>query len=259
MAVAEKKLVLITGGSGGVGRALAAGFVRAGDKVVITARDKEKLKSAALQIGQGAGRLYSFTCDVTLRGQVEALEKKIREQIGVVQILINNAGIAPAAGFLEMKDQLWEEVLKINLSGNYHCTKVFLPGMIESGWGRVINIGSTTAKVAYSHVSAYVTSKHAVLGLTRSLALETARSGVTVNMICPGYLNTELTLSNARLMAQKTGKAVEDILKLFAQSSPQKRLIEPEEVAQAALMLASEKASGITGQAISVDGGAVMA
>jgi NAD(P)-dependent dehydrogenase (short-subunit alcohol dehydrogenase family) len=253
------KLVLITGGSGGLGRALAVGFLQAGEKVVITARSEERLRAAAAQIGDKAGPLFSFACDITQRDQVEALEKKIREQIGAVKILINNAGIAPAVSFLEMQDKVWEEVLKTNLSGTYHCSKVFLPAMIQSGWGRIINIGSTTAKVAYSHVSAYVTSKHAVLGLTRSLALETARSGVTVNMICPGYLNTELTLKNAQLMAQKTSKAVEDILKLFGSSSPQNRLIEPEEVAQAALMLASEKASGITGQTINVDGGAVMA
>jgi NAD(P)-dependent dehydrogenase (short-subunit alcohol dehydrogenase family) len=131
--------------------------------------------------------------------------------------------------------------------------------MIHRGWGRVINIASTTAKVAYSHVSAYSASKHGVLGLTRSLALETAKLGVTVNAICPGYVDTESTRENARRMAEKTGKKLDAILRLFADSSPQKRLIAPGEVAALALMLASEKAGGITGQAINVDGGAVMA
>jgi len=179
--------------------------------------------------------------------------------MGIVQILINNAGLAQAVSFLDMDDHLWDETLKINLTGTYYCCKAFLPGMIAAGWGRIINIASTTAKVAYSHVAAYTASKHGVLGLTRALALETARLGVTVNAICPGYLNTERTRENAQRMAEKTGKNAQDILDVFARSSPQKRLIEPEEVANLALLLASDAMGGMTGQAISVDGGAVMA
>jgi NAD(P)-dependent dehydrogenase (short-subunit alcohol dehydrogenase family) len=153
---------------------------------------------------------------------------------------------------------LWEEILQTNLTGAYNCCKLFLGGMLQARWGRIINIASTTAKVGYPYVTAYTASKHGVLGLTRSLALETARRGVTVNAICPGYLNNELTHENARRMAKQTGKKVEDILALFAASAPQKRLIEPEEVASLALLLAGEKSAGITGQAINVDGGAVM-
>jgi NAD(P)-dependent dehydrogenase (short-subunit alcohol dehydrogenase family) len=144
--------------------------------------------------------------------------------------LICNAGVAPAASFLEMRDELWDDVLRVNLTGTYYCCKAFLPGMIRSGWGRIITIASTAAKVPYSHVSAF----------------------------CPGYVDTESTRKNAQLMAEKTGKNVTEILTLFAKSSPQNRLIGPEEVAALALMLASEKAGGITGQAINVDGGAVM-
>ncbi len=151
-----------------------------------------------------------------------------------------------------------EEVLRANLTGTYLCCKVFLPSMVASGWGRIINIASTVAKVSYSHIAAYATSKHAVLGLTRSLAVEFARSGVTVNAICPGYIDTELTHKNIGLMAEKTGKSLEDVLKSFTATSPQHRLIAPEEVARLALTLASESALGITGQAINVDGGAVM-
>jgi NAD(P)-dependent dehydrogenase (short-subunit alcohol dehydrogenase family) len=175
-----------------------------------------------------------------------------------VQILVNNAGVAQARSFLEMPDSLWDETLQTNLTGAYYCCKAFLPGMIGSGWGRIINIASTTAKVGYSYTTAYTSSKHGLLGLTRSLALETARLKITVNAICPGYINDELTRDNARKMAQKTGKPVEDILARFAGSAPQNRLIEPDEVASLALLLASEKAGGITGQAINVDGGAVM-
>jgi NAD(P)-dependent dehydrogenase (short-subunit alcohol dehydrogenase family) len=227
--------------------------------VVVSSRNEDKLQALAEQLRRDGGRSLPLRCDVAEREQVHALGAMIAEQIGTVQILINSAGIAPAVSFLEMSDDVWDDVLRVNLTGTYNCCKAFLPGMIRSGWGRIINIASTTAKVAYSHVSAYTTSKHGVLGLTRSLALETAKLGVTVNAICPGYVDTELTRENARRMADKTGKSLDEILKLFAESSPQKRLIAPGEVAALALLLASEKAGGITGQAINVDGGAVMA
>jgi NAD(P)-dependent dehydrogenase (short-subunit alcohol dehydrogenase family) len=176
-----------------------------------------------------------------------------------VEVLINNAGIARAVSFSDMPDNLWDETLETNLTGAYNCCKVFLPAMIQTRWGRIINIASTTAKVGYNHVTAYTASKHGLLGLTRSLALETARLGITVNAICPGYIDDERTRENARVMAEKTGKSTADILRLFAASAPQNRLIEPGEVASLALLMASEKLAGMTGQAINVDGGAVMA
>jgi NAD(P)-dependent dehydrogenase (short-subunit alcohol dehydrogenase family) len=186
------------------------------------------------------------------------LEQTVRAKLGPVQILINNAGVARAMNFLDLPASLWREILDINLSGVYNCCKAFLPGMLESGWGRIINIASTTAKVGYPYITAYTASKHGVLGLTRSLAVEFGRRNITVNAICPGYLNNELTRENAERMAEKTGKSVEDVLALFAGSAPQNRLIEPEEVGALALFLAGEKSRGITGQAINVDGGAVM-
>ncbi len=259
MAGPKSKVVLVTGGSGGLGRAIARSFARAGFSVVITARSAERLKVAAQEISSDDAAVVALPCDIAQKEQVEALREKIRSEMGIVQILINNAGLARAASFLDMDDNLWNETLKTNLTGTYHCCKAFLPGMIAAGWGRIINIASTTAKVAYSHVAAYTASKHGVLGLTRALALETARLGITVNAICPGYLNTERTRENAQRMAEKTGKNAQDILDVFARSSPQKRLIEPEEVAKLALLLASDAMGGMTGQAINVDGGAVMA
>lgn len=259
MSASRDKVVLITGGSGGLGRALAGAFVQAGDRVVLTARSEEKLKRATQTIDNAQERVLALPCDVTNKGQVIALNEQIRSRWGAVQILINNAGIARAVSFLDMTDDQWEEILRTNITGTYNCCKVFLPDMVAAKWGRIINIGSTTSKVAYSHVSAYTTSKHGLLGLTRSLALETARLGITVNAICPGYLDNELTRDNARRMAQKIGKAEAQVLATFASSAPQNRLIEPEEVASLALLIASERMAGMTGQAINVDGGAVMA
>lgn len=252
------KIVLVTGGSRGIGRSTALAFAAQGSHVVITGRTQAPLEDVAEEIHRLGAQALPLVCDVTHRQEVDALKKEITGRLGTVQILINNAGVAPAVGFLAMDDSLWDEVLKVNLTGTYYCCKVFLPGMIASGWGRIINIASTVAKVAYSHISAYTTSKHAVLGLTRALAVEMAKSGVTVNAICPGYVDTDLTLNNARLMAKRTGKQMEDVLKLFKSTSPQNRLIAPEEVAELAVMLASDLAKGITGQAINVDGGAVM-
>jgi NAD(P)-dependent dehydrogenase (short-subunit alcohol dehydrogenase family) len=253
-----EKIVLVTGASGGLGRSLARAFARQGYRVAITSRSAEKLQAAAEEIGEHANPVLSMACDIRRKDQVESLAQEVRTRLGSVQILVNNAGVAEARSFLEMPDSLWDETLQTNLTGAYYCCKTFLPGMIESGWGRIINIASTTAKVGYSYTTAYTSSKHGLLGLTRSLALETARLKITVNAICPGYINDELTRDNARKMAQKTGKPIEEILALFAGSAPQNRLIDPDEVASLALLLASEEAGGITGQAINVDGGAVM-
>ena len=216
MSAAANKIVLVTGGNGGLGGALAQGFARQGYRVVITARRQIKLQELADAMGQGGAQALAITCDVTEREQVRTLGAEIAKRWGAVQILINNAGIARAVSFTDMADQQWDETLETNLTGAYNCCKVFLPGMIHAKWGRIINIASTTAKVGYSHVTAYTASKHGLLGLTRSLALETARQGITVNAICPGYLDDERTHENARVMAAKIGKNVAEILKLFA-------------------------------------------
>jgi NAD(P)-dependent dehydrogenase (short-subunit alcohol dehydrogenase family) len=254
----DGKIVLVTGASGGLGAALASSFARQGYRVVIAARSGEKLQTVADGIAQNGGQVLAIANDVTQRAQVKALAEEIQQHWGAVQILINNAGIARAASFSEMSDGQWDDTLATNLTGAYNCCKAFLPGMIQAKWGRIINIASTTAKVGYSHVTAYTASKHGLLGLTRALALETARQGVTVNAICPGYIDDERTHENARAMAAKINRSAADIEKIFAASAPQKRLIEPDEVASLALLLASEKLGGMTGQAVSVDGGATM-
>lgn len=250
--------MLVTGGARGLGRSLAGAFARAGSRVVIASRNSEKLQETARQLSGPERPLLAWPCDVSDKKQVEILDAAIRAEWGAVQILINNAGVARAMSFLDMPDTLWHETLQANLTGVYNCCKVFFPAMVEYGWGRIITIASTTGKIGYSHIAAYAASKHGVLGLTRSLALEAATHNITVNAICPGYLDNELTRENARRMAENTGRSVDDVLGLFAKSAPQNRLIDPEEVASLALFLAGGESAGITGQAINVDGGAVM-
>ena len=252
------KIVLITGGSGGLGSALARAFSAQACRVVISARDPQRLRAMAEEMARYGAQVLALPCDISDRDAMLDLQKEIAARWGAVQILINNAGIARAVKFTDMPDDVWDAILETNLTGAYNCCKVFLASMLQAQWGRIINIASTAAKVGYSHATAYTASKHGLLGLTRSLALETARLGVTVNAICPGYIDDERTRENARIMAQRTGKSVDEILELFADSAPQKRLIAPDEVAALALLIASDKLGAMTGQAINVDGGAVM-
>jgi NAD(P)-dependent dehydrogenase (short-subunit alcohol dehydrogenase family) len=254
----QGKIVAVTGASRGLGLELACAFAVEGCRVAMAARDQRPLHDAAEKIAALGGATLAFACDVTHREEVEKFAERITTVWEPAQILINNAGIARAMRFLDMPDELWHEILAVNLTGAYNCCKVFLPAMIQSKWGRIINIASTTAKIGYPHASAYTASKHGLLGLTRSLALETAQAGVTVNAICPGYLDDERTRDNACVMAEKTGKTVDDIIKLFAASGPQNRLIAPAEIASLAVLIASERLGGMTGQAVNVDGGAVM-
>src|ERR1044071_1150688 len=251
------KIVVVTGGSSGIGAAIADEFSQRGCRVVIAARGA-RVATAADRMAQPGAQIRGIVCDIRHRDAVRQLRHSIKESWGEVQILVNNAGIARAESFVKMADATWDQTLETNLTGAYNCCKEFLPAMIEAKWGRIINIASTAAKVGYSHAAAYTASKHGLLGLTRALALETARIGVTVNAICPGYVDDERTRENAETMAKKTGKTVHEIVNLFAGSAPQHRLIEPVEVASLAVLIASEQLGGMTGQAINVDGGAVM-
>ena len=251
------KIALVTGGGSGIGRAVALALAREGCRVVLAGRREEPLERVAEEV-RGHGReAFPVVCDVGSPAAVDKLGERAG-RVGVVQILVNSAGIAPAASFLEMEDAVLEEVLRVNFLGTCYCCKRFLGPMIGAGWGRVINIASTTARTAYPHTAAYTASKHAVLGLTKVLALETARKGVTANAICPGYVDTELTQENARRMAARVGGTASAALGRFAATSPQRRLIAPEEVAEVAVLLSGPAGDSITGQGINVDGGAVM-
>jgi NAD(P)-dependent dehydrogenase (short-subunit alcohol dehydrogenase family) len=172
--------------------------------------------------------------------------------------MVNNAGIAESAPIAKTDDELWHRILAINLSGTFYCTRAALPQMIERGWGRIINVASIAGKTGAPYIAAYSASKHGVLGLTRSAAMEMATKGITVNAICPGYVDTEMTTRGIENITKKTRLSADEVMDSIKKMSPQNRIIEPEEVAALALLLASEEGRGINGQAINVDGGSVL-
>jgi 3-hydroxybutyrate dehydrogenase len=254
----KDRIALITGGGRGIGRAIALLFASEGAQVVVAARTATEVEGVAKEIS-GAHSALPVSCDVSDVENVERLFATIKERYGrSPDILVNNAGIAESAPITKTDDDLWQRHLAINLSGTFYCTRAALPSMIERGWGRVINIASIAGKTGAPYIVAYSASKHGVLGLTRSVALEVAAKGVTVNAICPGYVDTEMTDRGVENIIARTGRSREEALAAITQMSPQNRLITPEEVAALALLLASDEGKGINGQAINVDGGSVL-
>lgn len=253
----EGKIAIVTGASRGIGRAIALALAGEGVAVALGSRSLEELGRLASTIESQGGRAVAVPLDVTDKASIEAAVKETTASLGVADIVVNNAGIAKSAKTVDMDDELWDEHLRVNLTGAYHVTRAFLPGLIDKNWGRIINIASTAGKVGFLYTAAYCASKHGLLGFTRALALEMVRHNVTVNAICPGYVATDMTKRSIANISQKTGMSAADALSRLEKLSPQNRLIEPEEVARVAVMLASEEARGINGQAINIDGGAV--
>ncbi|MGH7322889.1 MAG: SDR family NAD(P)-dependent oxidoreductase, partial [Candidatus Rokuibacteriota bacterium] len=214
----------------------------------------EAVAAEARALGRTA---LAVSCDITDRTQVDAAVRTSTEALGPIQILVNNAGIAVSAKLTDTDDALWERHLRVNLTGAFYTSRAVLPQMLAARWGRIVNIASTAARAGFPYVAAYVASKHGLLGLTRALAMEVATAGITVNAICPGYAATDLTWESARRIHEKTGRSYEEAVQSLAAFSPQRRLVEPDEVAALAVLLASDEAGGITAQAWNVDGGAV--
>jgi NAD(P)-dependent dehydrogenase (short-subunit alcohol dehydrogenase family) len=244
------KLALITGGGRGIGRAIALLFAQHGARIAVAARTREQVERVAQEIGR---ETLALTCDVSSAESVAEMFADLKPDI-----LVNNAGIAESSPFVNTTDELWHRHLAINLTGTFYCTRTALPAMLEKGWGRVINIASIAAKAGAPYIAAYAASKHGVLGLTRSVALEIATSGVTVNAICPGYVDTEMVERGVDRITQRTGRTAAEALDMLKRMSPQNRLVTAEEVASLALLLASEDGRGITGQGINIDGGTVL-
>lgn len=256
----DGKLALITGGGRGIGRAIAVAFAREGASLALVARTASEVERVAAEARDEFGvEAVHAACDVSDPSSVARAFAAVSEKFGRgCDVLVNNAGIAESAPFVKTDDEMWNRHLAINLTGTFLCARAALPAMIERGWGRVINVASIAAKTGAPYVAAYAASKHGVLGLTRSVALEVATKGVTVNAICPGYVDTDMTTRALENIEAKTGRSAADSLEAIKRMSPQRRLVTPEEVASVALLLASDEGRGITGQAINVDGGTVL-
>ena len=256
----KDKIALITGGGRGIGRAIALAFAEEGADIAVAARTLAQVESVAQEIAsQTKVRALPVACDVSQVNSVEAMFQQVTERLGrEPDILVNNAGIAESAALTKTDDELWQKHLAINLSGSFYCTRAALPAMISRGWGRIINIASIAGKTGAPYIAAYSASKHGLLGLTRSTALEFAAKGITTNAICPGYVDTEMTTRGVENITKKTGRSAEEAMAAIKKMSPQGRLVTSEEVAALALLLASEAGGAINGQAINIDGGSVL-
>ena len=255
------RTAFVTGGGRGIGRAIALAFAREGARVIVVARTTAEVEGVAAEIRAECGgeSAAHAACDVSDARLVVRAFEGAREFFGRgADVLVNNAGVAESAKFSETTDEFWQRLIAVNLSGTFYCMRAALPSMVERGWGRIVNVASIAGKTGAPYIAAYSASKHGVLGLTRSVALEVASKGVTVNAVCPGYVDTEMTARALERIEAKTGRRRAEALDSIKRMSPQNRLVTSEEVAAVALLLASEDGRGITGQAINVDGGTVL-
>jgi NAD(P)-dependent dehydrogenase (short-subunit alcohol dehydrogenase family) len=246
----EGRHALVTGGGSGIGAAIARVFVDKGAVVTIVGRSHEKLAAKATELG-----VSSQAADVTDRQQVAAAFAAATNLNGTIDILVNNAGVAEAMPFAKMDDELWDRTLAVNLTGVYNCTRAAIGGMLEKGSGRIVNVASVAALKGAAYVAAYCAAKHGVVGLTRALAAEYAKKGITVNAVCPGYTDTDIVQQALDNIVRTTGRSREEALANLVSTNPQGRLISPEEVADTVIWLCRQES--MNGQAIAVAGGEV--
>ena len=243
---------LITGAGTGIGEAISRQLHREGHAVTLVGRRSEPLEALSQALGKQS---FAVTGDVTDRGEIESAFKAATAQFGDVEILVNCAGMAPTAPFHRVDFADWQRTMDVNVNGVFHCTQLALESMLENNWGRVVNIASVASLRGFPYVSGYCASKHAVLGMTRALALEVATQSITVNAVCPGYVDTDIVTNAIAGIVSKTGRTEADAMQHFTESNPQGRLVEVTEVASAVSWLCSEGAASVTGQAIAIDGG----
>nr|WP_316644220.1 SDR family NAD(P)-dependent oxidoreductase [uncultured Roseateles sp.] len=248
---------VVTGGGSGIGAAIARGLLQDGYAVTLMGRNLAKLQAQQAELST-LGRVGMQTVDVADEAAVQAAFAASTAELGPIAVLVNNAGQAESAPLQRTSLALWQQMLSVNLTGTFLCSREVLTGMTERRQGRIINVASTAALKGYAYVAAYVAAKHGVLGLTRAMALELARKGITVNAVCPGYTETEIVDSAIARIVSKTGRTEEEARAELSAGNPQGRMVQPDEVAQAVRWLARAESSSITGQAIAVCGGEVM-
>lgn len=251
--MSEGRHAFVTGGGSGIGLATARALAATGVRLSLAGRNLEKVRAAAEEFADA----HAIVCDVTDEASVAAAFAAARDRYGAIDILINNAGQAPSAPFKRTTLAFWNNVLATNLTGAFLCTQAALPDMLEAKWGRIVNVGSVCSLKGYAYVSAYVASKHGLLGLTRALAHETAKAGVTVNCVCPGYVDTPIIAESVERITSKTALSEAEAHASLIQFNPQGRIITPEEVASAIAYLCTDAAASINGAAVPITGGEI--
>ncbi len=243
------RTALVTGAGRGIGRAIALRLAAEGLAVAVAARSAAQVAETARAAGP---RALPLVLDVTDGAAVAVAVERVARALGPVDVLVNNAGVAESAPFAKTDPELWERHFRVNVTGPYLLTRAVLAGMLERRWGRVINVASLAGLVGSPYVTAYTASKHALVGFTRALATEVSGKGVTVNALCPGFTATDIVWNGARNIAAKTGKSFEDAVQALASMNPGRRLIEPEEVAEAAARLVGDETTN--GETLVLDG-----
>ncbi|VVE54575.1 SDR family NAD(P)-dependent oxidoreductase [Pandoraea commovens] len=247
---------LVTGGARGIGEAVARSLLAQGARVTLLGRSEAKL-AQGVQALAALGEVSWVAADISDAAAVEAAFARAAERFGPVQVLVNNAGQAVSAPFGKTDAALWQQMIDVNLTGTYHCISAALPAMLSAGWGRIVNVASTAGLIGYPYVTAYCAAKHGVVGLTRALALEVAKKGVTVNAVCPGYTETDIVRDAVANIVAKTGRSEDEARAELSKRNPQGRLVQPQEVADTVLWLCQPGAGAVTGQSIAVAGGEV--
>lgn len=256
--------VWITGAGRGIGAAVAHAFAREGAALSLSGRNLQTLEAQAAELRKAypGVKLHLSTMDLSDPESVMTAHRSNQTALGPVTVLVNNAGQALSQPFVKTDLQLWQQMLNVNLTGTYLCIQAALPDLLAEGAkgqaARIVNIASTAGLKGYAYVSAYAAAKHGVIGLTRSLALELARKGVTVNAVCPGFTETDIVRDSIANIVGKTGQTEAQAREALVAHNPQKKMIQPDEVAQAVMWLCSEAAASVNGQSIAVDGGETM-
>jgi NAD(P)-dependent dehydrogenase (short-subunit alcohol dehydrogenase family) len=250
----DGSVAVVTGGGRGIGSAVAHALAAEGAAIVVAARSADRIEKVAAAIRTAGGKAWAVACDVTDAASVHSLAQAAARRAGVVDILINNAGAAHSAPLAKIALEDWNRVLAVNATGTFLCTQAFIPAMLMRKKGSVVNVASVAGLAGARYIAAYAAAKHAVIGLTRSVAAELEGTGVTCNAVCPGFVDTDMTTESVARVAAKTGKDADAALAAMLASAGQKRLITAEEVAQAVLRLCDPRGARPNGKAVTIAG-----